>query len=234
MHVIDLTRPMTRDTLVALGGKRVTEGWMVGEVEVKWLRSWENGDNTTQCVWTIGDHFGTHVDAPIHVVEGSASVDQLDLSRLIGQAVVLDCSFASGSGITAEDLEAAGSELRSGDIALIYVGEPAGTIEHYLVHQTFITVDAAQWLVGRGVTAVGVETACFEHAYRRTIIDRCYEPPETDPWPAHRVCLENDIYIIEGLTNLGVIKNERVHFAGAPLPVPGSSGSPIRAFAWRS
>jgi kynurenine formamidase len=24
-----------------------------------------------------------------------------------------------------------------------------------------------------------------------------------------------------------------VHFAAAPLPVPGSSGSPVRAFAWR-
>jgi kynurenine formamidase len=234
MEVIDLTRPMTRDTLVALGGKKVVEGWMVREVEVEFLRSWEKGDNTTQCIWTIADHFGTHVDAPIHVVEGSPAIDQVDLSRLVGEAVVLDCSFATGRGITADDLDTIGEGVRPGDIVLIHCGEPAGSVEHYLVHQTYMTTSAAEWLVAREVSAVGVETACFEHSYQRTIVDRAYEPPETNPWPAHKICLANDVYIIEGLTNLDSIKDQRVHFAAAPLPVPGSSGSPVRALAWVS
>jgi arylformamidase len=232
MEIVDLTRPMTRDTLVALGGRRVNEGWMVGEVQVEFLRDWSNGDNTSQCVWTIGDHLGTHVDAPVHVVEGAASIDQVDLSRLIGEAVVVDLTAARGRGITAADLDAAGDDLHAGDIALIFVDEPAGDLEHFIEHQTYVTVDAAVWLVDRGITAVGVETACFEHAYQRTVVDRAYEPPETNPWPAHRICLENDVYIIEGLTNLGGLRGRRVNFAAAPLPVPGSSGSPVRAFAW--
>jgi arylformamidase len=232
MDVVDLTRPMTRDTLVALGGRRVNEGWMVREVQIEFLRDWDQGDNTSQCVWTIGDHLGTHVDAPVHVVRGAAAIDQVDLSRLIGEAVVVDLTAARGRGITAEDLEVAGSELRAGDIALLFVDEPAGDVDHFIEHQTYVTVDAAQWLVDRGVTAVGVEAACFEHAYQRTIVDRAYEPPETNPWPAHRICLENDVYIIEGLTNLAGLRGLRVNFAAAPLPVPGSSGSPVRAFAW--
>lgn len=234
MDVVDLTRPMTKDTLVALGGRRAVDGgWMVGEVGVQWLRHWDLGHNTSQAVWTIGDHFGTHVDAPIHVVADSPGVDEIDLGRLVGDAIVMDCSFAVGRGITADDLERAGKDMRPGDIVLVYVGEPAGTADDYIVHQTYMTVDAALWLVEHGASAVGVETACFEHAYQRTVIDRCYEPPETNPWPAHRICLENDVYIFEGLTNLGGLRGERVLFSGAPLPVPGSSGSPIRAFAWR-
>jgi arylformamidase len=233
MQIIDLTRPMTAQTLVELGGRKVREGWMVKEIEVRWLRSWEDGDNTTQCTWTMSDHFGTHVDAPIHVIKGAPAIDQLDLSRLVGPAVVLDLSFAQGRGITAADLDAAQPQPRPGDIVLIYIGEPAGTIEEYLMHQTYVTVEGAQWLVEHQVGAVGVETACFEHGYQRTVIDRCYEPSEHNPWPAHRICLESDVYIIEGLTNLAVIAGERVHFAAAPLPVPRSSGSPVRALAWR-
>ncbi|MCU1414576.1 MAG: putative cyclase family protein [Microbacteriaceae bacterium] len=231
-QLVDLTRPMTRDTLVALGGRRVNEGWMVREVQVEFLRDWSLGDNTSQCMWTIGDHLGTHVDAPSHVVADGAAIDAIDLSRLVGEAVVLDVTGARGRGISADDLEAAGTDLHAGDIALLFVDEPAGDLDHYLEHQTYVTIEAAQWFVDRGVTAVGVETACFEHAYQRTIVDRAYEPPETNPWPAHKICLANDIYIIEGLTNLGRLRGMRVDFAAAPLPVPGSSGSPVRAFAW--
>ncbi len=232
-ELIDLTRPLTFETLVALGGRRVDEGWMVKGVEVEWLRSWEAGDNTTQCTWLLGDHLGTHVDAPVHVIEGAPGIDAVDLSRLVGPAVVMDCRFAAGRGLTAADLEAARPQPEPGDIALLCVGEPAGTREEYLVHQTYVTVEAASWLVERGVHAVGVETACFEHAYQRTVVDRCYEPTEHNPWPAHRVCLESDVYIIEGLTRLESIAGQRVMFAATPLPVPGSSGSPVRAFAWR-
>jgi arylformamidase len=233
-EVIDLTRPMTRETLVALGGRKVVDGWMVGEVQVEFLRSWEAGDNTVQCTWTLSDHLGTHVDAPVHVVEGAPAIDGVDLSRLVGQAYVADCTRARGRGITADDLDATADDVRAGEILLLYVDEPPGDIDHFLVHQTFVTVEAAHWLVRRGITAVGVETACFEHAYQRTVIDRAYEPPETNPWPAHRICLANDVYIIEGLTGLAPLAGERVGFAAAPLPVPRSSGSPVRAFAWRS
>jgi arylformamidase len=230
--IVDLTRPMSRDTLVALGGRRVNEGWMVGEVQVEFLRDWDKGDNTSQCVWTIGDHLGTHVDAPRHVVRDAPAIDQVDISRLIGEAVVVDLTAARGRGILVSDLQAAGDQLRVGDIALLYVDEPAGDLDHFITDQTYVTMEAAQWLVERGVSAVGVETACFEHAYQRTVVDRAYEPPETNPWPAHRICLENDVYIIEGLTNLRGLRGQRVNFAAAPLPVPRSSGSPVRAYAW--
>ena len=107
MEIIDLTRPMTHQTLIELGGRRVNEGWATTDVVVTWQRDWRQGDNGAQCQWQLGDHWGTHVDAPIHVVRDAPSVDQMDLQRLMGEAVVLDCRFARGRGLTGADFEAA-------------------------------------------------------------------------------------------------------------------------------
>jgi arylformamidase len=234
MHVIDLTRPMTHQTLIDLGGRRVVEGWLTSDIVMHWQRHWDRGDNGAQGQWTIGDHFGTHVDAPIHVVRGGPAIDQIDLGKLIGEAVVLDCRFAQGTGLTSKELERAGADVRPGDIVLICSDEPPGTIDAFNTRQTHVTPDGAAWLVRRGVKAVGVEPSGFEHVYQRVVLDQCYRPEVDDPWPAHRICLSAGIYVIEGLINLASIAGQRVNFSALPLPVPGSSGSPVRAVAWRA
>jgi kynurenine formamidase len=124
--------------------------------------------------------------------------------------------------------------VRPGDIVLLCTDEVPGTLDAFVTEQTHVTVDGAEWLVRQGVKAVGVEPSGFEHVYQRVVVDQCYRPEVENPWPAHRICLAADIYIIEGLTNLGVIAGERVQFSALPLPVPGSSGSPVRAVAWRA
>jgi arylformamidase len=230
--VRDLTRPMTHQTLIDLAGKLMGEGSPVADLEVTPLRSWEAGDNGSQYQWTLNDHFGTHMDAPSHVVRGEPSVDQVDLGHLFGEAVVLDCSFASGKGLTSVEFEQAQPGVQRDDIVLIYSAEAPGTLEEFITEQTFVTPDGAQWLVDKGVKAVGVETFGFEHVYDGIYVRECYRPEITDPWPAHRICLAAGVYIIEGLTNLAGIAGRRVHFSALPLPVPGSSGSPVRAVAW--
>jgi arylformamidase len=230
--VHDLTRPMTHQTLVELAGKLVAEGSPVADLELTFLRNYDRGDNGAQCQWTLNDHFGTHIDAPVHILPNTPAVDQLDLRRLLGEAVVLDCSFANGRGLTAADFERARPKVEPGDIVLIYSAEQAGTLENFLVHQTYVTESGAEWLVKREISAVGVEPFGFEHVYEGLFVRKCYRPEVKDPWPAHRVCLSANVYIIEGLTNLAPIVGKRVHFSALPLRVPGSSGSPVRAVAW--
>jgi arylformamidase len=234
MEIIDLTRPMSRQTLIDLGGRRVLEGWLTAEVVMNWQRHWSRGDNGAQCQWTVGDHFGTHVDAPIHVVRDTPSVEAMDLNRLMGEAVVIDCSFARGTGLTAADFERARPRVHPGDIVLIYSAEQPGTTAAFITEQTYVTPDGAEWLVRNQVKSVGVEPSGFEHVYQRVVVDQCYRPEVADPWPAHRICLSADVYIIEGLTNLNSIVGERINFAALPLAMPGSSGSPVRAVAWRT
>jgi kynurenine formamidase len=39
---------------------------------------------------TVGSHTGTHFDAPVHFIEGGATVSNIDLSSLVGPAIVVD------------------------------------------------------------------------------------------------------------------------------------------------
>ena len=74
-----------------------------------------------------------------------------------------------------------------------------------------------------------MEPTGFEHVYQRVVVDQCYRPEVADPWPAHRICLSANVYIIEGLTNLGSDRRASAsQFSALPLAVPGSSGSPVR------
>jgi kynurenine formamidase len=175
------------------------------------------------------------MDAPIHAVEGGGFLEDVDINRLIGDALVLDLSrFDPDHGYTAVDLDAHAQDVREGDIVLIYSGfEDAAAGER--MHQTFLTESAAQWLVDRGVRAVGMEPASpdpiYAGMYEYGWLEK--ETPNPPAWPAHTTLLRNNVYIIEGLTNLTLIKGQRVHFAALPPLIPGLSGAPVRAVAWR-
>jgi kynurenine formamidase len=231
--LIDLTRPMTHETIIELSGKMSADPESpFYAVKNEWIRNWDT-DNGTVCQWTLSDHFGTHLDAPIHIVPGTASVDKIDINRLIGEAVVLDLSSANGRGITAEDLEKASPKVRPGDIVLIWTNEDPGDPEEYMVKQTFVTPEGATWLVKHGIKSVGVEAFSFEHLYDAIFVKKWYDKSTPPPhWPAHTICLKEDVYILEGLGNLERLLGKRVRFSALPLPVPDSSGSPVRAVAW--
>ena len=40
----------------------------------------------------MAEHGGTHLDAPIHFAEGKQAADEIPLSRLIGESIVIDVS----------------------------------------------------------------------------------------------------------------------------------------------
>ena len=232
-HLIDLTRPMTHETIIELAGKMAAdEDSPFHSVRTEWIRNWDT-DNGTVCQWNLNDHFGTHLDSPLHIVPNTPSVDAVDINRLIGEAVVLDLSFANGRGITSEDFERATPKVRPGDIVLVYTREKPGTADEYLTNQTFVTPDGASWLVQQGIKAVGVEAFGFEHLYDGIFVKKWYDKATPPPhWPAHTICLRENVYILEGLGNLERIAGKRVRFSALPLPVPDSSGSPVRAVAW--
>ena len=47
----------------------------------------------------------------------------------------------------------------------------------------------------------------------------------------HRILLGGGVVIVEGLTNLDALREERVVFGAMPLKIEGGDGSPCRAFA---
>ena len=232
-RLIDLTRPMTHESVLEIAGQLAAEeNSPYADVTLRFLRNWDT-ENGSLCQWTLTDHFGTHLDAPIHIVPNSAGVDQLDINRLVGEAVVIDCSFGTGRGLTGEDFARAKPAVQAGDIVLIYSAERPGNGADYIRNQTYVTPDGAAWLVQKGIKAVGVEPFSFENLYEGIFVKHYYKKDAPGPiWPAHAICLRENVYIIEGLANLDRVVGKRVRFSALPLPVPGSSGSPVRAVAW--
>jgi kynurenine formamidase len=234
-ELIDLSRPLTLDTVDALFGDVVAEGKNAyfRDLSIDVAVDYSVG-TAYSCVIRLPDHIATHMDAPIHAVEGAPMLEDVDISRLIGDAVVLDLDRGGVDyGYTADDLEAATQAVEPGDIVLIYSGYEDST-QSSRMHQTYLTAGAAEWLVERGAHSVGVEPCSpdplYAGLYEFGWLEK--ESPNPPAWPAHRTLLANDVYIIEGLTNLDRIRGQRVRFAALPALVPGLSGFPVRAVAW--
>jgi arylformamidase len=228
----DLTRPMTRETIVALAGKLAEGDDRYAEIKKDPLRSWDTEQGS---IWYlhIQDHFGTHVDAPVHTIRGGKSIDQIELGHFFGEAIVVDASRFTLEALAPEHFEEIGGDIRAGDIVLIHSLDPAATLDAYVEQQTWVSPAGAQWLVDRGVHSVGCETWGIEHVYDGYFLKKYYDADTPQPtWPTHQILLSNDVYIIEGLTGLAPLAGKRVMFAALPLPVPGGSGCPVRAVAW--
>ena len=71
----------------------------------------------------LGGHAGTHVEGPLHAIEGGDTISDLDVERFFGEAIVLDLSNCpQGAPLAPEYLQRAaapGGGVQPGDIALV-------------------------------------------------------------------------------------------------------------------
>ena len=65
-------------------------------VKIEPASSLSNGDSANVSVLHFGAHTGTHVDAPVHFIEGAPGADALPLEALIGAAWVVDGMHLAG------------------------------------------------------------------------------------------------------------------------------------------
>lgn len=177
----------------------------------------------------MGDHSGTHVDAPVHFDEkpGARSIDEMPLEDFFTEAVCLDLSHKPlRSDISIEDLQqaetVAGVEIRAGDTVLLHMDfyrRTYGT-EAYISDFPGLTKDSATWLGQRRIKMFGVEAASPGR-------------PGRSNFEVHHVCRDMGFTHMEGLVNLEkLVGRGRFRFIGFPLKIKGGTGSPIRAVAW--
>jgi len=163
-------------------------------------------------------HTGTHIDAPWHYVENGHTVDHLPLDVLIGPAFV---SFLPEvSQITADDLSAI--KLPPGTRRLLLRTRNselwARGVTNFKEDYVALTADAAQWVVDRGIRLIGVDYLS---------VQRYIDSPLT-----HRILLEADVIIIEGL-NLDGVQPGRYELICLPIRLVGADGAPARAILRR-
>lgn len=188
--------------------------------------------------WVMNGNTGTHMDSVFHGdPDTEYSAERMPIECGYGTAVWLDCTavFGPRGEITPEVLEraeqAAGERIRPGDIVLIHTGWSRyyeSDPQKYLDEHMGLTKEAGEWLRGRGARTVGIDCATVE-----TTAGALSAPVHMNYLRPASLGLAPDdfIAIIENLTGIDRIPAHRFEFVGMPLPLEGSSASPIRAIA---
>jgi len=197
-----------------------------------WGSYW-HGDRALTYQLVMNEHNGTHVDAPAHFISDAkrepahVTIDQVPPGALVGRGVRIDCrSFQEGGYVSRDFIaawEAAHGAIGRDDIVLFNFGwaEHWGlrpNNQRYLADWPGVGMDAAEYLVGKSVAALGVDTLSPD-------------PPEAlRTKPIHTPVLEKQVLIVENLCHLDQLPDFFV-FLALPLKIRGGSGSPIRAVA---
>jgi kynurenine formamidase len=200
-------------------------------------------------------HHGTHVNAPLHLIQRGAGVGDLDLERFFGNGVVLGVEKGEWELIEPSDLEvASGAEtLQAGDIVIINTGwhRRYADSQEYFGQGPGLSEAAARWLIDRGAKLVGIDTASIDHPMATSLgqhrggpivkglIKRYgerfgHEPREdfTDWLPAHRALLGAGIPTIENAGgHLDHVTGRRATFQATPWNWPDGDACVVRLVA---
>ena len=180
------------------------------------------------------EHFGTHLDAPVHFPPGRTPVDAIPVERLLGPAVVIDVRGPVAANpdyrIGVEDVlawEGRHGRIPAGAIVLARTGWAArwpnerryrNMDAQGVMHFPGYSVEAVQLLIERRVSGLGIDTLSIDYG------------PSQD-FEAHRVSHGADLYHQENLADLSALPEAGAYVVAAPLKLAGGSGGPVRVFA---
>lgn len=171
---------------------------------------------------TLLNHIGTHIEAPYHYLKDGKDASEVPLERVVGEAVVLDFIHKKpNEKIELGDLEQYGKDVHEGDIVLIRTGRSKFWNTEDYHQRPFLTNDAVKWLVGRKISCLGIDASGIE-------------VKGIDTQPNHKTLFENDIPVIENLTNLDRLNKKTVFFMATPLKIDKTDASLVRAVAIES
>jgi arylformamidase len=165
----------------------------------------------------FGVHSGTHVDAPVHFIDGAAGIEAVALDALVGPALVVDATQLEGPFDRAamERLSIPGGTER-----LLFRSRNSRLWDEPVFNSSFsgLTADGAHALIERGIRLVGADYLSIA--------------PFGNPTPTHVALLAAGVVIVEGL-DLRDVEPGSYDLICLPLLIPGSDGSPARAILRR-
>jgi len=160
---------------------------------------------------------GTYVDSPFHRYADGKDLSELPLPSLAElPGIVIRRPWENELGTGARHFE--GMDVY-GKAVLVHTGwDRHWRTDRYGVEHSFLTADAADWLVANGATLVGIDSNNIDDTRVRTR-------------PVHTRLLGADIPICEHMTGLGSLPNEGFRFSAVPPKVKGMGTFPVRAYA---
>jgi kynurenine formamidase len=224
-RVLDLSYAINDKLVPWPGDKRFFEAQVNATVE-------RNG-YFTRSFWML-EHYGTHLDAPIHFPPGKVTIDQIPAKQLFGPAVVLDVREAAAkeadyqlAPARVEDWERKHGRIPAGSIALLRTGWSSRwpDAQRYRnqdaegkMHFPGFSVEAVKLLIDRQVSGLGCDTASADYG-------------ASSDFAVHHLALGAGLYHLENLSDLSELPETGAFLIVAPIKLEGGSGGPVRVFA---
>jgi kynurenine formamidase len=239
VQVVDLTQPLSPETPV-IGLPDIfapSPGLTVNEVS----RYDERGPAWYWNTLHLGEHTGTHFDAPIHWITGrdleNNACDTIPAGRFVGPACVIDVSAESAENndflLTREGVEqweAEHGRIPAGSWVLLRTDwsrrtDPAAFMNADAngPHTPGFAKEASELLAhDRDILGVGVETIGTDAGQAAG-----FDPP----FPNHTIMHGAGKFGLASLCNLDRLPARGAIVIAAPLRIAGASGSPLRVLA---
>ncbi len=238
IRTVDLTQMLSEDTPLLVLPEPFGQTAAFSREEIS--RYDERGVAWYWNNFTVGEHTGTHFDAPIHWVTGkdlpANTVDAIAPENFIAPAVVIDCSAECAADadfvLTREVIEA--WEAKHGRIpprswVLFRTDWSKRDADAYTnrredgAHTPGPDPEACRFLIEeRDAHGFGVETIGTD-AGQAHLMD--------PPYPAHTLFHGAGRYGLQCLQNLDQLPPTGAVIVSAPLKIEGGSGSPLRVLA---
>jgi len=187
----------------------------------------------TRSFWML-EHYGTHLDAPIHFPPGQTPLDQIPPKQFFGMAAVFD---VRAEGAADADYQLPASMIREwekrhgqipeGAIGLLRTGwssrwpDPIGyrnQDEAGRMHFPGFSAEAVGLLIERKANGIGCDTMSVD----------CGASQE---YAVHHLALGAGLYHLENLSDLSKLPESGAFLIVAPIKLEGGSGGPVRVFA---
>ncbi|MAT39549.1 MAG: metal-dependent hydrolase [Ectothiorhodospiraceae bacterium] len=172
------------------------------------------GDGFMLSSFSMTLHCGTHMDAPLHFVDGASPIDAVPPDKWVLPATVVDMTHAEA--ITADLL--AGTKLSSDEAVLFKTG--SGYPARRPGKPVTLTPDGAECLLKQGIALAGIDGLSIES--------------DDDPgFPVHHILLGAGVLILE-MIDLSNVEPGSYTLVAAPLKLERAEASPVRAFLIQS
>ncbi len=187
----------------------------------------------TRSFWML-EHYGTHLDAPIHFPPGKATVDQIEARKFFGPAVVIDVRAEAAQNADyllsiskIEEWEKEHGRIPSGGIVLLRtgwssrwpdIGKYRNQDAQGTMHFPGFSGPAAKFLIDRKVSGLGCDTLSADFGASKDFL-------------VHHLSLGAGLYHLENLADLSALPEAGAFLMVAPIKLEGGSGGPVRVFA---
>jgi len=160
---------------------------------------------------------GTYLDSPFHRYEDGIDLADLPLDSLADlPGIVVRRPWENELATDASHFE--GLDVR-GKAVLVHTGwDRLWRTERYGIDHSFLTGEAADWLVENGARLVGIDSNNIDDTRVRAR-------------PVHSKLLAANVPICEHMTALGSLPDQHFTFSAVPPKVRGMGTFPVRAYA---